>query len=563
MPEAQDRVVVVGAGMGGLACALSLACRGVPVTVLESAASPGGKMRPVSVGGQWVDSGPTVFTMRWVFEQLFEQAGASFAERVPCTSLSVLARHAWRGGSSTLDLLADQAAAREEVARFSGVAESRRFAAFCSEAAQLYRHLEGPYIRSERPTLGSMVRDLGPGGLAALIGLGPFASLWRTLGRRFSDPRLRQLFGRYATYCGSSPWHAPATLMLIAQVELDGVWSVHGGMTRLAHAIEDLAKEKAVDFRYGAAVREVLTSGDRACGVRLATGEVILARAVVFNGDTNALARGGAVSGAPAAVASTAPSSRSLSAMTWSMASRTEGFDLVRHNVFFDHDYRSEFDDIFGRGRLPLKPTVYVCAQDRLSGLTQLPLGPESSRRAGVQSVSNPEPATVASLSPPSVETSIGPQGERLLVLVNAPANGDRGTEDDEGIAREILSCETSTFELMEACGLKIDRTSGQEVRTTPWAFARRFDGTGGSLYGMATHGWMSSFNRASARTNLPGLFLAGGSVHPGPGVPMATMSGRLAAETVMAHLDSTSRSRRVVIAGGISTRSAMTGSMA
>lgn len=546
MVEVAQRVIVVGAGVGGLACALSLACRGVPVTVLESAPRAGGKMRPVIVGGQWVDSGPTVFTMRWVFEQLFAQAGASFSERVPCTPLSVLARHAWRDGASTLDLLADPRAAREEVARFSGPTEARRFAAFCAEAARLYRHLEGPYIRSERPTLGSMMSDLGPGGLAALIGLGPFASLWRTLGRRFRDPRLRQLFGRYATYCGSSPWHAPATLMLIAQVELDGVWAVDGGMARLSEAIEDLAKEKGVEFRYGAQVREVLTHGDQASGVRLVCGEVLKARAVVFNGDVNALAADGALAGARQAVSAAPAETRSLSAMTWSMACPTQGFDLVRHNVFFDHDYRSEFDDIFGRARLPIRPTVYVCAQDRLSGV-------------GLTGTSIGVPAD----APISSTHSRSPQAERLLVLVNAPACGDRGAEDNEGIAREILRCETSTFELLQNCGLMVDRAAGQEVRTTPWTFAQRFPATGGSLYGRATHGWMSSFSRASSRTRLPGLFLAGGSVHPGPGVPMATMSGRLAAETVMAHLGSTSRSHRVVIAGGISTHSAMTGSMA
>lgn len=521
----RDRAIIVGAGMGGLSCAISLASRGLQVTVVESGPVTGGKMTPVMVDGHAIDSGPTVFTMRWVFDQLFAQAGACFETAVPCRALSVLARHAWRDHGPTLDLLADRRHALDAVAHFSGPDEARRFAAFCSEAARLYRHLEGPYIRSERPTMGSLVRDLGPGGLVSLMGLGPFSSLWRTLGRRFTDPRLRQLFARYATYCGSSPWQAPATLMLIAQVELDGVWSVEGGMGRLAGAMTDLAQALGVEVLTSTAVGQILVEGGRAAGVQLTDGQVMRADTVVFNGDVQALTRG-SVLGVERDVDRVPAHHRSLSALTWSMVAPTSGFDLARHNVFFDRDYQSEFGDIFGQGRLPRHPTVYVCAQDRLNG--------------------------VADEGGPALG-----QPERMLVLVNAPAMGDRGKEQDPHAVREIDTCETATYGLLQACGLNMERTPSRERRTSPWAFEARFPATGGSLYGPATHGWMSSFRRASSATRLPGLFLAGGSAHPGPGVPMATLSGRLAAETVMARLDSTSRSARVVIAGGISMPSA------
>ena len=230
------RVVVVGAGVGGLVSALLLASRGLRVTLVEAAAQPGGKLRQVWVDGAPIDAGPTVFTMRWVFEQIWAAVGADFHADVRATPQQVLARHAWRGTDQRLDLLADRQASADQIGRFSGAVQARQFLAFCDQVRALYRHLEQPYIRSERPTLLSMVRDLGPGGLMALTGLGPFMSLWRSLGRHFQDPRLRQLFGRYATYCGASPWQAPATLMLIAQVEMDGVWAVDGGMHALAQA---------------------------------------------------------------------------------------------------------------------------------------------------------------------------------------------------------------------------------------------------------------------------------------------------------------------------------------
>jgi 1-hydroxycarotenoid 3,4-desaturase len=530
-PEAapiDHRVVVVGAGIGGLVCALLLACRGLPVTLVDAAAAPGGKMRQVMVDGVPIDAGPTVFTMRWVFDQILAEAGVRLEDLLRLSPLSVLARHAWRGQAQTLDLFADLQRSAEAIGQFSSPAEARRFLAFCAQAQRVYRTLEGPYIRSERPSLLSMGLDLGPRGLGVLAGLGPFASLWKSLGRHFHDPRLQQLFGRYATYCGASPWAAPATLMLVAQVELDGVWAVDGGMHAVAQALAQLAQRKGVQIQYGQPVQEIMVRQGRVCGVRLACGSAIAADSVVFNGDTHALASGLLGGAAKPAVPPTPRAERSLSAVTWALHARSSGFPLVRHNVFFDTDYRSEFDDIFRQRRLPRQGTVYICAQDR----------DDAGRAAGGEGAP-----------------------ERLLCLVNAPADGDQpaGAAARSFDPQETDPCEQRSLALLRQCGLSLQWQPHQQLRTTPQDFHQRFPATGGALYGRATHGWMSSFSRPSAASAIPGLFLAGGSVHPGPGVPMAAMSGRLAAATLLAHLDSTSRSRRVHISGGISTPSATT----
>ena len=519
----EHRVVVVGAGIGGLVSALLLACKGLDVTLVEAASAPGGKMRQVAVDGVAVDSGPTVFTMRWVFDQILAEAGSSLESMLKITPLDVLARHAWRGHAGHLDLFADVRRSADAIAAFSSPAEARRFLSFCDQARRLYDTLEGPYIRSERPTLASMAGDLGPRGLALLAGLGPLASLWGALSRHFHDPRLQQLFGRYATYCGSSPWQAPATLMLVAQVELDGVWSVQGGMHAVAQALAGLAQRRGAVLRYGQSVEQILVQGGRASGVRLADGSVLPADSVVFNGDAGALAAGLLGPAAAHAAPAVPTSRRSLSAVTWSMNARASGFPLVRHNVFFDNDYRSEFEDIFRRRALPQQGTVYVCAQDRADTAE--------------------DPGT----------------HERLLCLVNAPADGDTRIFD----ASETDPCEHRSLALLRQCGLTLQARPHQVVRTTPQDFHRLFPGTGGALYGPATHGWMSAFKRPASSSRVAGLYLAGGSVHPGPGVPMAAMSGRLAAATLMAHLDSTSKSRRVVISGGMSTRSATAAGMA
>ncbi len=502
------RVVVIGAGIGGLAAALALAARGLEVTVLERAATPGGKMRQVAAGGALIDSGPTVFTMRWVFEELFAEAGARLSDHITLRPVDLLARHAWADGSR-LDLFADIERSADAIGRFAGAAEAQGYRAFSARAERIYRTLERPFIRAAEPSPLSLIRAAGVREMAATA---PFSTLWKALGEHFRDPRLRQLFGRYATYCGSSPYFAPATLMLVAHVEREGVWLVEGGMYRIAAALAAVAEMKGARFRYKAEVASIETSGGRASGVVLANGERIAADAVLFNGDVAALTGGLLGPAAMHAAPKRDASARSLSAVTWSMLAETSGFPLVRHTVFFSSDYAAEFAAIRA-GRLPDEPTVYICAQDRGGDADPAPAG-----------------------------------AERMLILVNAPARGDSRNFD----ASEIAACEDRTFALLARCGLTV--AQGQSVVTTPAAFHRLFPATGGALYGSATHGAMSSFHRPHAKSQIPGLYLAGGSVHPGPGIPMAAMSGRLAAGRVIQGLGSTRSSRTVAMPGGMST---------
>eukprot|EP01041_Mallomonas_annulata_P018489 gene18489-37438_t len=273
--------------MAGLVSALQLAQQGLDVTVLEAAQAPGGKMRQLVVDGAPIDSGPTVFTMRWVFDQIFASVGTTLEAELRIRPLPVLARHWWDDGSS-LELFADPARSFNAVARFAGLNEAKRFQGFCAQARAAYQALEGPYIRSAAPGMAGLSVGLGLRGLATLAALGPMRSLWDNLGRHFTDPRLRQLFGRYATYTGSSPWEAPATLMLIAQVELDGVWSIDGGMHALARCLERLARERGAVFRYHSACTRIHLQQGRVCGVELASGERLPADSVVFNGDAAA-----------------------------------------------------------------------------------------------------------------------------------------------------------------------------------------------------------------------------------------------------------------------------------
>ena len=484
-------VIVIGAGAGGLAAAVDLAAQGMRVTVLEAAAAPGGKMHQVRSGEHLIDAGPTVLTMRWVFDDLFARAGENFNDWLPVKPITTLARHWWTDGSF-LDLHADPRVTAADIAGFAGSADAEGYLRLCRDSAAIFDLLKDSFMAAPKPNPISLVHRVGWHRVRELLQLRPTQTLWQALGDYLGDARLRQLFGRYATYVGSSPLQAPATLMLITHAEQNGVWVLPGGMTALARGLQGLAEKHGATFRMNTQVREIHCQGGRVSGVTLADGEQLAADRIVFNGDRQALASGRLGPGVIRAVPPTKPEQRGLSAVTWCLRSDTAGFPLTYHNVFFGKDYPDDFAALFGRGDITAEPTVYVCAQDRLG--SERPEGPE-----------------------------------RMLLLVNAPALGDEQHWDRPRLASITQRAES----VLRACGLKLSLDTATCRIAHPGEFAARFPGSGGSLYGQATHGLLSSFERPAARTRIGGLYLAGGSAHPGPGVPMATLSGQLAARAV------------------------------
>ena len=496
--------------MGGLSAAVLLAARGVPVTVVERMAHPGGKLRTVDVGGVPIDAGPTVFTHRPVFERIFADAGARLDDHLRLVKSDRLARHAWQDGSS-LDLWADHARSRDAVAQFAGAREAQGWEQFQAESARIWRALETRFMES--PAMGPLGLTLkyAPFHLHEMFAINPFATLWNTLGKYFRDPRLHQLYGRYATYAGADPFQATATLMLIAHLEARGVWLVDGGMHEVALQLAALAQRLGATFRYNAHVAEIVVRGGRAAGVKLASGEEITAHDVLCNGDVSAIADGRFGAGAAHAVTGVKPHERSLSALVTMMTADTSGFVLDRHNVFFSDDYAAEFRQIFAGSRLPAQPSIYVCAQDR--GIGQIPGGTE-----------------------------------RLQMIVNAPPNGDGTPPTDE----EMAQCQTATLAVLARCGLTVKPTA--MVPVGPAMFEALFPSSGGALYGRASHGWQASFRRPGSKTKLPGLWVASGSAHPGAGVPMAALSGRLASAAILQDRGSTKTFHPAATVGGMST---------
>ena len=510
------RVVVVGGGFGGLCAAYALQSSGLQTTLVERHDEVGGKARNVEVAGEWVPAGPTVLTLREVFDRLFAAAGERLEDHVGLTPLERIAHHRW-SRDERLDLYSDVERSAAAIEAFAGTAEADGYRRFVADAARVYATVEGPFVKSSRPDLFALARATGPFGAYKIK---PFDTLWHALGRHFRDPRLQQLFGRYATYVGSSPFLAPATLMLIAHVEQRGVWSVEGGIAALAGAVREGIERHGGIVLTGTSANEIIVRGGAVAGVAL-DDRTLGADAVVCNADAATLGAGllgPAVSG----LAPTLPArSRTLSAVTFSALARARE-PLAHHTVAFGPDYRGEFDALFSERRMPHDPTIYLCA-------------PEEDRRGEAGD----------------------PSLQRLLIVMNAPADGGPGAgapdrPQDETEEGDVALCKETAMATLDRCGIELAIEA--ERATMPSDFAALFPGTQGALYGRASHGWTASFQRPPIRTRIKGLYLAGGSVHPGAGVPMASLSGKIAAASLLTDFGFASRSRRVATSGGTST---------
>lgn len=519
MRETQDRVVVIGAGMGGLAAAIRLSAAGRRVLVLDRHAAPGGRARQIPSEAGPVDAGPTVLTMRWVFDDLFAAAGASLDDYVTLFPQKTLARHWWPDGSQ-LDLFADEARSAAAVRDFAGPRAEAQFAAFSRRAADLFEAFDAPLMRAPQPSIAALTGHVlrHPHLISKMA---PLSSLARSLARSFDDPRLQQLFGRYATYVGGSPYQSPAVLALIWHAEASGVNVVQGGMHALARAMADLAMARGAEFRFDTHVQAIETTASGVSSV-VTDSETVQAQSVVFNGDPRALATGALGPDVSKIAPQTRKAPRSLSANVWAFAARPGGArarDLGHHNVFFCADPAREFADLRD-GHMPEDPTLYVCAEDR--GTSAAP-----------------------------------PERERFEIIMNAPPLAEGCAHH---AAEEVQACLTRTFPILRRHGLSFDPIPEPETALTrPSGFHDLFPRTRGALYGQSPHGMTAAFQRPQALTAIPGLVLCGGGTHPGAGVPMSALSGAHAAAAILTGRTLRSPSRPMAMPGGISTPSRRT----
>lgn len=505
---ARPEAIVIGAGIAGLAAALRLAAGGYGVTLVERHAHTGGKIRTVPSRAGPVDAGPTVLTLRHVFDDLFACAGEQLEDHATLTRQDILARHFWSDGSQ-LDLYDDAEKSTEAIEAFAGAKSADQFRRFNARTARLFQAFDAPMMQAAAPKMAQLVPHVlrQPGLIAAMA---PLSTLRQTLQRQFTDPRLAQLFGRYATYVGGAPHLSPAILSLIWQAEAAGVWVVKGGMHRLTDALTKLAEARGVRLKRNAHVEKITVQSGRVAGVEIGDGTHLAADKVIYAGDPRALATGSLGEDLKIVAPQTVRLPRSFSARVHSFAATPHGMPLAHHNVFFADDPDAEFNDLMA-GRVPRDPTLYLCAEDR---------GQDH--------------------PPPTLE--------RFEIISNAPATSTFTPPVD------LDRWHHQIMQRMADMGVTMSPTPTAATITTPQRFAAMFPETMGALYGQSPHGLTASLKRPTAETPIKGLWLAGGGTHPGAGVPMATLSAKHAAEAILRGRTSTSMSAQTAMRGGMST---------
>jgi len=490
--ESSEPIVVIGAGIGGLSAAIRLAAAGQRVVMFEQNPRVGGKMSQHADAGFYWDTGPSIITMRHVFDDLFAAAGRRLQDYVCLQPIEPLTRYFYRDGT-VLDATRDLSQMVRQIAELDE-RDVEGYLEFLAYAARVYR-ITGPvFIYNQPPTLGSFTQ---------VPPLDIFkAGVWRTLDdvirRHVHSPHLRQLLGRYATYVGASPYRAPATLSVIAHVELaEGVWYPRGGIYALADGLARLAAELGVTIHTGCGVEQIAVADGRVRGVQLQSGDFVAARQVIVNVDVATVYR----RLLPANVAPLRRTRRltetetSCSGFVLLLGIEGVHADLHHHNIFFCQDYQKEFADIFARGKAPDDPTLYV----------------------NITSKTDPDHA---------------PDGcENWFVLVNAPP-----TDRHVDWATEAHAYRNRVLDTLAAFGYDVRRQIRAETILTPVDIARMSGAWRGALYGISSNQPLNAFRRPHNRCpDVGGLYFAGGTTHPGGGVPMVTLSGKVAAQLVLA----------------------------
>jgi phytoene desaturase len=486
-------VVVVGAGVGGLAAAITLGAAGRRVLVVEAHDAAGGKAATVELDGVEVDTGPSVLTMPDVFQSLLARAGLDPAREVRLRSVDPAFDYLYPDGVK-LSVYHRLPETLRSVERTLGHAAAVELEAFMRYAAEIWSAAAPVFVYGPAPTVRNILGH-GWSALGAMARIDALRSMQSAIEERVRSPHLRTLLLRYATYNGSDARRAPATLNCISHVELElGGYGVEGGMAELVRALVRACAAVGVSFRYGCPVEQVRLTSGRVSGVRVAA-ETFDAPQVVINADVAHLAQAllppGTDHGLPRGA------EPSMSGYTAIYRARREP-SRAPHTVVFPSDYPAEFADIFDRGRPPNEPTVYVCAQERCHG-----------RRGWLEH-------------------------EPLFVMANAPAEPPEGDSppDRFDVLRETVRRRLTEVGVIEPSAERLwDRT--------PTGLATRFAGTRGSIYGAASNGMLSAFQRPDNRVRrVPGLYLASGSAHPGGGLPLAALSGLRAAESALAECE-------------------------
>jgi len=484
-------VLVIGAGMGGITTAALLARQGYDVTVLEKNEIPGGRCGQINRDGHRFDVGATLFLMPEVFADTYAMLGEDMGDHLNLQRIDPTYKVRFDDGL-TLALTSDLNAMRAQLEAI----ETGSFGGLLRYLDEGRRHYEVSLDRFVGRNFYSWAEYLNPANLPLLVQLKVLVNHYRNIGRYFDDPRLKAAFTFQNMYLGLSPFDAPATYSLLQYTELaEGVWFPKGGLFRVVESLVAIAKANGVHFEYGTLVNKIVVEGDRARGVVLPDGRRLSADLVVANADLPYVYDQLLPDRAPAKRLANKKYTCSTIMFYWGVDKVFP--QLSTHNVFLSGDYRASFDAIFKDRALPDEPSFYVHA-------------------------------------PARVDPEAAPTGDdSLFVLVPVGHLDAAANQDWEAMTAQARSAVLSGLAREGISDL--EEHLKFEICYTPRDWAGRFNLAKGAAFGLSHNftqvGYMRPHNRHPHYRNL---YFTGSSTHPGAGLPMALLSGRLSAARIL-----------------------------
>ncbi len=493
------KIAIIGAGLGGLTASIYLARTGARVTVYEKNDHPGGKAGNIHGNGFRFDTGPSLLTMPFVLQDIFTFAGKNIEDYLTIEKLNILCKYFYPDGS-ILNAYAESGAFAGEIERVSGdtASQVQRYLRYCKT---IFDRTADLFLFNDFRQLKNIFRSSSLKTLLKLYQIDPFRTMHRANASFFTDPKIIQLFDRYATYNGSDPYKVPATLNIIQHVEYNlGGFIVREGIYEIPRTLMNIARELGVEFQCNTDITEILYKDKTITAIR-SHDKTVEYNAVISNVDagyTYSYLLEDKKGKDARRYFQQEPSSSAL-VFYWGIKGTIK--QLETHNIFFSKNYTSEFDAIFNRHQCPDDPTIYVYISSRFC------------------------------------EDDAPPGHENWFVMINTPYNSGQDWESETQRLRKII-----LEKLSSSLRTNIESKIVFERTLTPVSIEKQTGSLYGSLYGISSNSRFAAFLRQPNRSrDYRGLYFCGGSAHPGGGMPLVMLSGKLTAELVTKDLQLTS----------------------